>query len=302
MTDKRISELAARAILTLEDLIEVVGEDGGSPSQLANYKAPLGALKAFLRDGWSFASLPADANPTLAVNTFYSGSIAGYTADRTAALPATAAVGDRVGIFLTAGDDAYELLLTAANGDTLNGVAGGTEWSRIFITNECVIFRCIAENATWIVEYDGRIAQRATLRLSTSASGEGALTFTRPTDKGGAWTADIDNASIANASVGEIKTRRAANVELTGSAFSSSAITDQKFVQARLYKNGTTTVLATAQLISGTTQTVQVPIPAMIVPLVADDYVPYLWRSEEGSKGLAALSEYRSFFSMVEKL
>ena len=98
-----------------------------------------------------------DANTTMAVNTLYVVDMSVWaTADRTYTLPATAAVGDMIGIVITAGDASHELLITAASGDTLNGVSGGTEWSRLFITSEVVIMRCTVANSTWMVVQDGR--------------------------------------------------------------------------------------------------------------------------------------------------
>lgn len=98
-----------------------------------------------------------DANTTMAINTLYIVDMSAWaTADRTYTLPGTAAVGDRIGVMVTAGDASHELILTAGSGDTLNGVAGGTEWSRLFMTSEVVIMRCVAANATWVVETDGR--------------------------------------------------------------------------------------------------------------------------------------------------
>jgi hypothetical protein len=129
---------------------------------------------------YAYATLPTDANQALVVNTFYSGSIAGYTADRTATLPASASVGDRIAIAITTGDDAYELLITANTGDTLNGIAGGTEWSRLFISGEVIVMVCIVADTTWIVEYDGRIAQKCMLESTnaTSASHDTATKIT----------------------------------------------------------------------------------------------------------------------------
>lgn len=110
-----------------------------------------------------------DANFTMAVNTIYVGSMAAWaTADRTGTLPAVADVGDRCGVILTGGSASYELILTAGTGDTLNGIAGGTEWSRLFIGYEVVIMRCIVANTTWIVEQDGRIAQNGSLTRTTA--------------------------------------------------------------------------------------------------------------------------------------
>lgn len=99
-----------------------------------------------------------DANTTMTVNTLYTVDMSAWaTADRTYTLPAVAAIGDRVGIMVTAGNASFELIITAASGDTLNGVTGGTEWSRLFITGEVVILRCVVANTTWIVEEDQRI-------------------------------------------------------------------------------------------------------------------------------------------------
>lgn len=87
-----------------------------------------------------------------AVNTLYVADMSGWTADRTLTLPATAAVGDRVGVMVSTGDADYEWLITAASGDTLNGVAGGTEWSRVYATGDCAVFRCVTANSAWVVD------------------------------------------------------------------------------------------------------------------------------------------------------
>jgi hypothetical protein len=56
---------------------------------------------------------------------------------------------------LTTGDDTYELIIAGASGVSINGGSAATEWSRLFIDNEFVRFRCFAEN-DWRVEIDGR--------------------------------------------------------------------------------------------------------------------------------------------------
>lgn len=117
----------------------------------------------------------ADASTTMTVGALYVIDGATLTADRTYTLPATAAVGDRIGVMMSAGSASYEVLLTAASGDTLNGIAGGTEWSRLFITGEVVIMRCVAASATWVVEVDGRIKAA----VDVSANGSTTQTLTR---------------------------------------------------------------------------------------------------------------------------
>lgn len=116
-----------------------------------------------------------DAATTMEVGKLYVTDMSAWaTADRTYTLPATAAVGDRCGVVVSSGNASYELLMTAASGDTIEGVAGGTEWSRVFLTGEVVIFRCVVANSAWVVEIDGRISCLMTItgsytHTSTSA-------------------------------------------------------------------------------------------------------------------------------------
>lgn len=247
-----------------------------------------------------------DANTTMAVNTVYIVDLSTFTADRTYTLPSTAAVGDEVQIILTSSNASYELLITANTGDTLNGVAGGTEWSRLFISGESITARCVVANATWIVEKDNRIPQQCLLSLTTSATGEAANTFVRPTSQGGAWTSFTDNASIGTTSNGQIKTRRAGSFDLTCFGFSVSTLGASKYFSVALYKNGTTNILFASSLAtpSGLTIGQQAGAAAGVYTLVADDYVVYQYRSEEGSKGLNSTSSPRviSWFSLQEIL
>lgn len=114
-----------------------------------------------------------DGNLSASVNTWYHWDISGLTAERTLTLPSTAAVGDRVALKITTGDDTYRVVITAASGDTLDGIAGGTGWSGLFISAEVVIMRCIVANTTWVIEYDGRIACRHRLyRTAISPTAE----------------------------------------------------------------------------------------------------------------------------------
>ncbi len=258
---------------------------------------------------WDAAALDhvagTDANTTMEVNTLYVVDMSAWaTADRTYTLPATAAVGDRVGIMVSAGDASHELLITAASGDTLNAVAGGTEWSRLFITGEVVIMRCVAADATWVVEYDGRIAQQGLMRLSTNASGETANTFVQPTNFSGAWTADTDVGNVCTTASGRITTRRAGKFSFGAFGFSTGVPAAGKFFSVALYKSGTANLLVAS--------TFQIPALATVgqqagahvegVIFAAGDYVVYQYRSEEGSKGLTSSTSPRviSWFSMVE--
>jgi hypothetical protein len=181
--------LVTQIITTGTATVSVIGSDGSGKSKIMsaeevrtageaqqtlvsgtniktiNSTSLLGSGDVTIASGGTFTDVirSTDGNLSAAVNTWYHWDISGLTADRTLTLPATAVVGDRVAITITTGDDAYEVLITAASGDTLAAIAGGTEWSRLFITGEVVILRCIVANTTWIVEYDGRYLESCEL-------------------------------------------------------------------------------------------------------------------------------------------
>ena len=247
----------------------------------------------------------ADANTTMVVGSMYVGSMAAWaTADRTYTLPTTANVGDRIGVMITGGNATYELILTAGTSDTLNGIAGGTEWSRLFITNEVVIMRCVTANSAWVVEQDGRIPQMSLLSLTTSASAEAVATFVRPTDQSGAWTAKTDNASISTVSTGQIKTRRAGYFELSFFGTSVSVISATEFYSTAIYLSGTANILCASTFASPGPASAGQQTGAHVgsYPLAVDDYIVYQYRSSQGSKGLSASTSPRvgAWFSLTE--
>lgn len=117
------------------------------------------------------------------------------TADRTFTLPAAAAVGDRIGITFPAGSASYEILLKSASGDKINNVdCSSTEWSRLFIAGETVIFRCIdGSTVDWIVEYDGRIPCSASVNGTVTSTSTNTNTYP---DYGAATV--VDNSSVVD--------------------------------------------------------------------------------------------------------
>lgn len=128
-------------------------------------------------------------------------SNASFTGDLDFILPTTAAVGDRIGVMISAGDDLYELDLhtVSASGDTINGVnssVGTASWSRLFITGETVIFRCVTANSAWIVEHDGRIPQSCQLE---DAGGTACTTAE-------SQHIEVDTSVYDNANIGDIAT------------------------------------------------------------------------------------------------
>jgi hypothetical protein len=115
-----------------------------------------------------------DANVTMAVNTTYFGSTAGFGATRTYTTPGTCAVGDVIEIAVTTGDDTYDLIVAAAGGDSISGHSTGS--LRLFITGEYIKLRCVVANTTWIVDHDGRIPCKAQMKNAAAQSVNTATT------------------------------------------------------------------------------------------------------------------------------
>jgi len=150
------------------------------------------------------------SNVTGVVGTMHILDLSGLTADRDFVLPATCAVGDRIGVMVEAGDDDYELLLKPDGSDTINGGSAGAEWSRVFITGEAVIFRCVTANSAWIVEYDGRIPQYGEMSLTADCDGEASNTTTIPTSAAtpGTWTQGSSRGLTYTGATGRFTVRR----------------------------------------------------------------------------------------------
>lgn len=121
---------------------------------------------------WTVTNSPTTGNVTGVVNTMHRVDISGITAARNFVLPAVAAVGDRVGVYITVthATAGRELIIIGDTGVTINGGSAATEWSRVWIVNECVILRCITANSAWVVEYDGRIPSVCVMNKTTTTS------------------------------------------------------------------------------------------------------------------------------------
>ena len=257
---------------------------------------------------WDAAALSdvagTDADTTMVLNSLYVVDMSAWaTADRTYTLPATAAVGDRIGIAITAGDASHELLITAGSGDTLNGVAGGTEWSRLFITGEMVVMRCVAANATWIVEHDGRIPQYAAMYLSTAADGEAASTYTRPTaaTTPGAWTVDFDNASVCSTSNDRLVPRRTGKYMIVCSYVPKDAGTTGHSVNLEIRKNGSTVLGGPSAGILGSGVN-RIAASVQSAASTLGDYFDYYYRTETGGIGALASAPWTCRFGLHEVL
>ena len=236
------------------------------------------------------------SNVTGVVGTMHILDLSGLTADRDFVLPATCAVGDRIGVMVEAGDDDYELLLKPDGSDTINGGSAGAEWSRLFITGEVVIFRCVTANSAWVVEYDGRIPCKMVFRLTTATNTtEAPATLVIPTDRSGVWTADVNVGAAGTTADSKFNFRRDGTVAIFGRAFPVNNITAANFFTVAIW-NGTTT-FAIQQIAVGATAQPQFSY-AGAAGQTAGNYLQFRYRSQEGSKGLSL----DSTFCVLEQL
>mgnify|MGYP003440712256 FL=1 len=280
MANVKITDLTALSgALADADLFEMVDDVAGTP---VSRKVTAAVVRDFTN--MAFAALT-DANFTMAVNTIYVGSMAAWaTADRTGTLPATADVGDRCGVILTGGNATYELILTAGSGDTLNGIAGGTEWSRVFITNEVVIMRCIVANTTWIVEHDGRIPSYATgypndISTNSAATATVAPLVNAISDSGGM----LDTTTNFR-----IDIRRAGNYEINVSMRGLNAPSAAQAQNVYAYKNGA--ALLSMQIRTASTSVEQCAV-AKDFPLAVGDYIQLYFLHTQVNLGVRGSSQ-----------
>ncbi len=114
-----------------------------------------------------------DADTTMDVGKLYIVDMSSWaTAVRTYRLPTTAAVGEKIGIYSSAGSATYELAIrtTALSGDTINNTNyDSVDATKLFITKESLLFECITANTAWRVVHDGRIATESFLMLSADS-------------------------------------------------------------------------------------------------------------------------------------
>jgi hypothetical protein len=180
-----------------------------------------------------------DANTTMEAGVCYEVDLGTFTATRTYTLPATARVGDRVQILVTAGSATREVIVTAGSGDTLNGVAGGTEWSRLLITGETLTLKCVAADSAWMVEVDGRIPCNAVMAAASAQTGIASATWITLTQgASGSWSVSPNVGSIADTANHALVARRAGNYE-AAIVFAVAVLGDQLSLLAGFRKNGT---------------------------------------------------------------
>lgn len=280
MANVKITDLTSLSgAMAGADLFEMVDDVAGTP---ASRKVTAAVVREYSNMAQATGT---DANTTMAANTLYTVDMSAWaTADRTYTLPAVAAVGDRIGIMVTAGDASHELLVTAASGDTLNGIAGGTEWSRLFITNEVVIMRCVVANATWVVEYDGRIPSYATgypndISTNSAATATVAPLVNAISDSGGM----LDTTTNFR-----IDIRRAGKYEINVSMRGLNAPSAAQAQNVYAYKNGA--ALLSMQIRTASTSVEQCAV-AKDFPLAVGDYIQLYFLHTQVNLGVRGSSQ-----------
>ncbi len=181
----------------------------------------------------------ADAATSMAVGLLYVVDVSALTADRTYTLPATAAVGDCVGVLASSTSTTKAVILTSASGDTLDGVAGGTEWSRLFLAGELVVFRCIVANATWVIENDGRKFESCRIDTDGTTASHTSLSSTKISSELATVTANA--AGIWDSTNKRLTVRRTGKYLIHGH-FQMASVASAKIVVAQLFKNGSTNI------------------------------------------------------------
>lgn len=296
MANVKITDLTSLSgAMAGDDLFEMVDDALGTP---ASRKVTAAVVREYSNMAQATGT---DANTTMAANTLYTVDMSAWaTADRTYTLPAVAAVGDRIGIMVTAGDASHELLVTAASGDTLNGIAGGTEWSRVFITNEVVIMRCIVANTTWVVEYDGRIPQQGLMDLTTASDGNNASTYYRPTQTStaGVWTSRIDVGGVVSTADDWMRVRRAGRYQASLGYAPKDTGTTGVAVNARIILNDTQE--ETGPSATCTASNINRCAASKLIAMAANDYIRYEYRTTDANVG--AQSFRGTFLSIMEVL
>jgi hypothetical protein len=165
-----------------------------------------------------------DADTTMATQKSYVVDMTPWaTADRPYTLTTDAVVGDRVSVSVLAGNASFELILKTGAGQTCSfsgsTIAALTEITRLFIAGEVMVFRYVAADK-WMVEHDGRIAQKCMLE-STNATSASHDTATKIT----LGTSVYDVGGIGNAANNRAAPRRAGKYLLSGMVnFASLAV------------------------------------------------------------------------------
>ena len=284
------TKFSAATVATAPAAADLIGITQSSTDKSATF-ALWGGLEAN-------AQTVTTTDVTGAVGQMYVCTIAGLTANRNLTLP-SAQVGERVGVYIVDGDATYELILKGATSQTINGGSAATEWSRLFIIGECVIFRCTAAN-TWIVESDGRIPCQADVYCSTNVTTNTAAAITI-VDFSANTTTGGDNASLVDSTNDVIKIRRANTYHATASAAPVSGLADTKYYAVTIRYTSGSSQICMAKAPTATATSGVILVTSKTLPITVGNDLEWGFQSEETDRGLIA-QDRASYFSVTEVL
>ena len=240
MADASVFDLTQETVMTAAARIPLQETSGATRATSATF-ALLGGLET--ETSRDTNANHADFNGVVGQLHCVDMSGASLTSEVVMTLPATAAVGERVGVYITAGSstDGEELSVRTPASDTINGTDySAADWSRLFITGEVVVFRCIVANTDWIVEHDGRIPA---ICLAYDDTGL-AVSTTGATPS---FSAINDNGSMLDTTNDWVKLRRKSSVEIRTWWLTGATIDDGNYSEAVIQVDAAGTPVNTAQ-------------------------------------------------------
>jgi hypothetical protein len=230
MADTTIWDLTAETVMTAAHRIPVQDTSSATTAQYATH-ALLGGLEV----DTTFDTAADHADISGVVGQLHLVDLSALASEVIFRLPTTAQVGERIGVYITVGSttDGEELAIrtTAASNDTINGVDHDTaDWSRLFITGESLIFRCITANTDWIVEHDGRIPCVFRATLASTLTTNSASTW----ETVGFDTAATNVGNVYDTTGEQFSVRRTASWVMTCNIYTNSTYADGDVFGCRL--------------------------------------------------------------------
>jgi hypothetical protein len=234
MADAKLSALTEIGAIAADDELYIVDTSG-----TASRKVPFARIGLEIDTTYDTAADHADI--PAATGKLYIVNMGTLASDMNFTLPVAANVetGDRVGVYVSLGDDTYEMdLKSGAAGDLINNIDHfSTSWSRLFITGEYVEFLCVdGSTGDWIVVHDGRIPSACKL----DGAGDTDQSINSAT-----WTAVTilsnsvyDVGSLGDTTNDKIIPRRDGRYLVTITAFMNDAITGEFRAQAKYDPGG----------------------------------------------------------------
>lgn len=207
------------------------------------------------------------SNVTVEENKHYILNLAGLTGDRDFPLPTPSAVGVKVKMTVSAGDDTYHLLLK------VNSV----EVERAFITNETIEFTSYGTGAgDWAISQNDLIKQHGMMERQTTQSISNATAT-----KVQLATAVINVGNICDTTNYRITPRRDKNYEISLFGSMGGVFEDQEFLEIEAYVNGVLKKFYASHTSTASSNRYQSPSLTFKMPLAAGDDVDlYIFHNE----------------------